>query len=267
MKISMGQITTLTKDMETDARTYPKAGFTPVELAFPKVYKYLETHTAPELKNLLDDAGIHAVSAIGMAPTKAGVMYARGEEAERYFDSLRAQLELCHTLGCELVNLGSDPDTFQYGGWEEQCVQNLRRAGALAAGFGMKVALEDGSLRRAVPLVQRTDMENVGYCIDYFWYYKHGQATEEMEAFDFTKLFNVHFCDLPAGFDVTSMDDGVRVLPGDGVLPLLHWSKLQRDAGYDGYLTLELLNEDIWQMEAGAACEACSRAMAPFAAL
>jgi sugar phosphate isomerase/epimerase len=202
-----------------------------------------------------------------MAPTHAGVLYARGAEAESYFAVLSEQIMLFNDLGCELVNLGSDPDTFQYDGWEEQAIVNLRRAGSIAEKYHMRVALEDGNLSRTVALVNRTDMENVGYCIDFFWYFKKQQTVEQFYSFDFTKLFNVHFCDLPDGFDVATMDDSVRVLPGDGVLPLIGYANKMKDAGYDGYLCLELLNKRIWNMTAEQASEACMRAMRPFAAL
>lgn len=267
MKIAMGQITTLTKDMETDAKSYQKYGLVYLELAFPKVYDYLKTHTLAELKALLDEHGLKATSAIGMAPTSAGVLYVRGEEAETYFENLEAQTEMCSFLGCELINVGADPDELQYPGWREQAVKNLRRAGEIAQKFNMKIALEDGDLGRAISLVDEANRENVGYCIDYFWYFKHGQTAEAFKTVDFSRLFHVHFCDLPEGYDVETMDDSVRVLPGEGVLPLLSWSKLMKEKGFTGYLSLELLNEEIWAMPADEASEACMRAMRPYEAL
>lgn len=264
MKISIGQITTLTKDMQTDAETFPLAGFKNVELAFPKVYKYLETHTISELRKLFDDSGLQAVSAIGMAPTNAGVLYAKGKEIDIYFKSLAAQVELCHSMGCTLINLGSDPDELQYPNWEEQAVNNLQTAGEIVAKYGMQVALEDGNLSRSISLINKANMKNVGYCIDFFWYFKHNQTVEQFETFDFSKLFNIHFCDLPTNFCPQTMDDGIRVLPGDGVLPLSQWAKMLVSQGFNGYLTLELLNKEIWNMQAPKACAVAMGAMRPY---
>ncbi len=265
MKLSMGQITTLPKTMEEDVASYEKAGFSLVELAFPTVNRYLENHTPEQMRELLDRHGLRAVSAIGMAPTDVGIIYARGAEAEIYFRSLEAQLRLCSVMGCEFINLGSDDDKFHYDGYEEQAVANLRRAGDLAARYQMKVALEDGKMDRCMKLVYGADHPNVFFCIDFFWYIKHGYTVDQFKTFDMSRLLNIHFCDLPQGYQVETMDDSVRILPGEGVLPLREWLRwLEEDQGFDGYCCLELLNEELWEMGSDEACFRCMEAMKKF---
>jgi len=268
MKISMGQITTLTKDMETDFATYAKAGIRFVEMAFPKMYKYLKTHSVEELKAAFEAAGLTPISAIGMAPEKAAILAAHtAEELTDYFGMLEEQLQLCSQLGCKLINLGTDADDKLYPGWEVQAEKNIARAGKMAAKYNMRVAVEDGGVFRTIALVDKVNMDNVGWCIDYFWYFKHGHTIEQFKELKFDKLFNIHLCDLPEGFDVESMDDSIRVLPGDGCLPLLDWTKQMIAAGFDGLCTLELLNEEIWNMDAQEACIKCMKAMEPYANL
>ena len=235
-----------------------------MELAFPTINRYLETHTVKEMRDLFDAHHQRAVSAIGMAPTDVGVIYARGQEAEVYFNSLEEQLKLCAEMGCQLINLGSDADKYHYDGYEEQAIANLRRAGDMAARYGMKAALEDGKMDRCLKLVYGADHPNVGFCIDFFWYFKHGYTVEQFKTFDMSKLINIHFCDLPQGFDIATMDDSIRVLPGEGVLPLEDWMHWLVAGGFDGYCCLELLNEEIWAMESDAACLRCMEAMKPF---
>lgn len=268
MRISMGQITTLPKDMETDFSTYAKAGIKYVEMAFPKMYKYLENHSVAELKKGFEDAGLIPVSAIGMSPKKAAIFAAHTEEElETYFDMLEEQLKICSQLGSELINLGTDSEDKLYPGWEVQAEKNIIRAGEMAARYGMKVAVEDGGVFRTIKLVNKVNMENVGWCIDYFWYFKHGHTVEQFQNLKFDKLLNIHFCDLPEGYDVATMDDSVRVLPGEGCLPLMPWTKRMVAEGFDGLCTLELLNEEIWAMEAQAACDKCMATMKPYAEL
>lgn len=268
MKISMGQITTLPKSMETDFETYSKSGFTNVEMAFPKMYRFLENHSLDELKAGFAKAGLKPVSAIGMAPEKAAIFAARTEEElDDYFSMLEEQLKICGELGCELINLGTDAESKLYPGWEEQAVKNILRAGGMAKKYGMKVAIEDGGVFRTIKLVDEVSMDNVGWCIDYFWYFKHGHTADQFQNIQFDKLYNIHFCDLPENFDVASMDDSIRVLPGDGCLPLLNWTKRMVANGFDGFCTLELLNEEIWGMEAQAACDKCMAAMKPYETL
>ncbi len=264
MKVSMGQITTLTKTMEENVLSYEKAGFDCVELAFPTVYKYLENHTVEDMRALFDVHNQRAVSAIGLASTVVGVLYARDETLEPYFKTLESQMQICQTMGCEMINIGADPDECRYEGYEEQAVKNLRRAGDLGEKYGLKVALEDSRMSRCLELVYAADHPNVGFCIDMFWYFKHGCTKEQFKIFNMSKLINIHFCDLPANFDVASMDDSIRVLPGEGVLPLHEWMEWLVENGYKGYCCLELLNEEIWKMESDAACERCMKAMEPY---
>ena len=265
MKISMGQITTLTKSMETDFDTYPKSGFVNVEMAFPKMYRYLADHSIDELKAGFEAAGLKPVSAIGMAPEKAAILAAKTEdELQAFFSMLEEQLDICSKLGCELINLGTDDESKLYPGWEEQALRNIARAGEMAAKYGMKVAVEDGNVFRTIDMVNKVNMDNVGWCIDYFWYFKRGNTIEQFKDIDFAKLYNIHFCDLPEGFDVATMDDSVRVLPGDGCLPLMDWTRRMIAEGFDGFCTLELLNEEIWNMEPQAASDRCMEAMKPY---
>ncbi len=264
----MGQITTLSKDMETDFATYPKAGFVNVEMAFPKMYRYLENHSVAELKKGFEDAGLNPVSAIGMAPKKAAILAAHTkDERNEFFGSLKEQLEICSELGSVLINLGTDDEEKLYHGWEPNALENIRRAGEMAAEYGMDVAVEDGSVFRTIDMVNAVNMKNVGWCLDYFWYFKKGHTREEFGKVDFSKLMNIHFCDLPEGFDVKTMDDSIRVLPGDGCLPLMDWTKKMIREGFNGFCTLELLNEEIWGMDAQAACDRCMKAMSPYEAL
>ena len=266
MKISIGQITTLPKTMEQDAVSFEKAGFKCVELAFPKIKNYLKNHTVEEMRELFDAHGLQAVSAIGLAPTSAGILYAKaGEEAEGFYTFVEEQIRICVAMGCDFINFGGDPSDFWYDGWESQALINLRKVGEIAAKYNMRVAFEDAQVDRCVKLVCEADRPNIGFCLDLFWYHKRGFKPEEfMTRFNYSKLINIHFCDLPKGYDVETMDDSIRVLPGEGILPLQEWIRFLREGGYDGYLCLELLNEDIWAMESDTAAVRCMDAMLPY---
>lgn len=44
--------------------------------------------------------------------------------------------------------------------------------------------------------------------------------------------------------------DADRILPGDGDLPLENFLGKLRERGYDGYVSLELMNPTLWQTKA-----------------
>ena len=60
------------------------------------------------------------------------------------------------------------------------------------------------------------------------------------------------------------LDDGDRVLPGEGVAPIAAYRDAILATGYRGYWTLELLNEDIWQLDVAEAAALSARAMNSF---
>lgn len=272
MKVSISQITTYPKDMETDAMTFSRAGLKNVELTFDKVYAYLKQHTLDEMRELFDKSGLRAVSAIGLAPETAGLLLASGETWSKYQNKLEEQIQISSKMGCGLIGVGADPKGYVYDNWERQAVDNLRRAGDIAAKYNMKLGLEFmylpepvgpfvlDHLRETVELVLRADHPNIGYFLDLFHMHNGGDGLEILEDIDMRKLLNVHFCDAankPAG----TLFDGDRLLPGKGCLPLDDIVALLKRRGYNGYLCLELLNEELWNMEAQPAADLCRAAM------
>jgi 4-hydroxyphenylpyruvate dioxygenase len=57
----------------------------------------------------------------------------------------------------------------------------------------------------------------------------------------------VQFCDLP-GVARELATDGDRVLPGDGDIPLAAIAQRLNEIGYDGYVSVELMNPGLWRV-------------------
>ena len=76
-------------------------------------------------------------------------------------------------------------------------------------------------------------------------------------------LFHVN--DYPAADDHGAQTDADRVLPGDGVAPLAAIAETLRTTGYDGVLSLELFNRELWARDpAAVAAEGLARMRAIF---
>ena len=58
-----------------------------------------------------------------------------------------------------------------------------------------------------------------------------------------------HFNDAPADPPREQQHDPDRVMPGDGHLDLVRYIELLKQVGYDGYISLELFREDLWQQD------------------
>jgi sugar phosphate isomerase/epimerase len=265
MKISIAQLTTWTKDMETDAASYRNAGWKNVELSFPKAHAYLRNHTLADMRKLFDDNGLHAMSGVSRARTEPGLLTTRDEAFERFFNfQFVRDIEICSAMGCEMILQADGVEQWAYKGWMDNAVQNIRRCGDFAAEHGMDLVIEMNHTREIVELMNRVNHPNVGWCIDCYHFVRLGGTDESFFQLDFSKLRDVHFCDVPP-FDVFTMKDNERVLPGDGILPLKAWAQHLKKVGYGGYLTLELVSEFIWNMkDADEAARRCMKSMLPY---
>ena len=275
MKICISQITTLPSDMETDLASYGAVGWKNAELAFSKINSYLETHTLDELKNQLKKENIRPIAAIGLASSETGLLLTKPENIEVYMKSLKKQLSICMALGIRTLGIGADPSSKYYKGWQVHALENLRTAGDLAEKYGVVIGLEFmnlappigpfilDNLNDTVRIVKEADHNSVGFNLDLFHFFRSGGVIDEIRDLDIEKLVNVHLCDIPE-LEPLKLDDSKRLLPGNGILPLLELVGILKNKEYNFYLSLELLNNEIWSEEPVKAAERCLAAMRKF---
>src|SRR5262249_29761527 len=142
-----------------------------------------------------------------------------------------------------------DPTAFQ------RAVVSLTQAAQWAAGFSVRLALEfRGSdafcscLDTAIGLVVQCGEPNVGVCLDLFHYYKGPSKPDDRAKLTRENLGHVQLCDV-AGVPRELMTDADRVMPGDGDFHFDTVIETLRRIGYDGYVSLELMNPVLWQMK------------------
>ena len=258
MNICISQITTMPSDLPTDLWAFSKAGWSAVELLLDKVDKYLEEHSIEQLQRLLAACNLTAVAAIGRAPADAGLLLESGSALDRFLAELARQLELCRMLRIPCLGVGSDPGTNRNRDWFPGAVRNLRVAGDMAKEVGVYVGLEFMSLAPPIgpfvlstlaetrALVEAVAHPNVGFNLDLFHHYRGGGKIVDIANLSPDQLIHVHFCDV-LGLPMTQLDDGHRVLPEEGDLPLDEIVGALQSCGYKGYLSLELLNEALWK--------------------
>lgn len=277
MKICMSEMTTMTTDLSVEIPAFASAGWKAIELHVGKLDKYLESHSVDELRDELASHGMKIAAMIGSAPADAGLLLAEGETFNNYLASLRRQFELCRQLDIPSLGIGSDPARYAKDNWAENAVRNLRAAGDVANEYGVVIGVEFGSLPpplgpfildslvKTCQIVDETDHPNVGINLDFFHFYRGGGQLGDIDKMKPGTLTLVHFCDvLDLPFD--ELDDGHRVMPGDGTLPLDEFMDALRAYGYNGYLSLELLNEELWKLEAAEVAVIGYAAMEKYAA-
>jgi 2-keto-myo-inositol isomerase len=260
----ISQATTLGTPFEADLPAFANAGWPAAELWLTKLEEFLRSHSIDEAKRILADNGIAALGAAG----QGGLLLSRGEARAVHWDHFRRRLEILQALGVKTLVVAADFTAEPTGDDLSRAAGSLAEAGAIAAPHGVRIALEFqkgarfcASLDTTLALIAQSGAENVGVCLDLFHYYTGPSKFEDLAYLTRENLAWVQVCDL-AGVPRELARDADRVLPGDGdfqIGPILeHLGRI----GYDGGVSLELLNPQLWEVAPVALADAGLRAMA-----
>ena len=263
MKPCISQATTLSTPFEADLDAYGRAGWSAVELWLTKLETYLQSHTVVEARSLLEQHGLQAVA----AASQGGLLLSRDAERVAHWDLFRRRLELLRDLEVPTLVVAADfvrdLAAEDYG----RAAESLVEAGALAGEAGVRIALEFqkgakfcSSLDTTLALIGQAGAENLGVCLDLFHYYTGPSKFEDLAYLRPENLAWVQVCDL-SGVPRELAGDADRIFPGEGdfqIGPILdHLASI----GYDGFVSLEVLNPQLWAIPADRVADAGRQAM------
>lgn len=260
----INQVTTLSTPFEDDLAAYAQAGWTAVEIWLTKLEAYLESHEVAEVRKRIEDHGLRALGASG----QGGLLLSRGPEREAHWERFRRRLGILAELGVPTLVLAAD---FVSDPGHDELVlaaASLVEAGELATRHGIRLALEFqksarfcASLDTTLALLAQCRAPGVGVCLDLFHYYTGPSKFEDLAYLTRENLAWVQVCDL-AGTPREVAGDSDRILPGEGDFqpgPILsHLAHL----GYDGAVSVEVLNPQLWRIPADRVADAALRALA-----
>lgn len=257
MKFCISQALTLPQSFADDVAAYAAAGCPALEVWLTKLETHLQGHSGADTVRLLDD---HQVS-LAAAAYQGGLLLSEGDARQAHFDLFRRRLDLCGLFAIPTMIVVADFLGPADQGALERAVASLAEAGALAAPYGLRLALEFrgrspfcASLDTACALAAACAQPNVGVCLDLFHYYTGPSKFDDLALLSPANLFHVQVCDV-AGTPRELATDDDRVLPGDGDYQLHPILDRLRQQGYDGWVSLEVLNPRFWQVPASHVAE------------
>jgi sugar phosphate isomerase/epimerase len=252
LKPCISQATTLSTAFESDLSAYARAGWTAVELWLTKLETYLESHPVSEARRLLADQGLSAVA----ASFQGGLLLSRGGEREVHWEHFRRRLDLLRELGVPLIIVAADFNRELTHDDYGRAAAALGEAAEAARGAGVRLGLEFqktarfcASLDTTLALIGQCGAEGLGVCLDLFHYYTGPSKFEDLAYLSPANLAWVQACDL-GGTPRELAGDADRILPGDGDFQLGPIFEQLAAVGYDGYVSLEVLNPQLWQIPA-----------------
>lgn len=107
-----------------------------------------------------------------------------------------------------------------------------------------------GPLRNGIYVTVAAGHPAASLLLDVFHVYKSGTPFAALKQINGGALHIMHINDYPAAADSSTLNDGSRVYPGDGVAPFRQILRDLRDNGFRGCFSLELFNKDYWAKSA-----------------
>jgi sugar phosphate isomerase/epimerase len=247
----ISQITTLPSDFAADVRGYAAVGCTAMEVWLTKLETFLESHSIDEVLGLVSECQM----TLAAAAIQGGILLAQGDVRRESFARFEQRLELCRAMRISTLLVAPDfVDEVSLADYD-RAITSLKQAAQRAREHGVRLALEFhgrakfcNNMNTAASLVGHCDEPNVGVCLDVFHYYTGPSKTEDLGLLTADNLFHVQLSDL-CGIPRELATDSDRVLPGDGDFHLTHIIDYLRAIGYGGYVSVELMNPRIWQMQ------------------
>jgi sugar phosphate isomerase/epimerase len=249
MKLCISEATTLPTTFADDVAAYADAGCSAMEVWLTKLETHLESQSADATRQLLEQ---HQMS-LAAASYQGGLLLSQGDERRAHYDHFRRRLDLCQQFGIGTVLVVADFVTAVERTDLQRAVVSLKQAAQWSAGFDIRLGLEFrggnkfcASLDTAVALVAAAGEPNVGVVFDVFHYYTGPSKFEDLALLTRENLAFVQFSDV-AGVPRELATDADRILPGEGDFRLGPIIERLRTIGYDGWVSLELMNPQLWQ--------------------
>ncbi len=251
MKPCISQATTLKNPFEADPPIYSRNGWTNVEIWLTKLETFLRDHSLAEARSTLESEGIRPVA----AASQGGLLLSRGAERESHWKHFANRLSILAELAVPLLVVTPDFIAQPIADDYLRAAASLGEASELAATFGVRLALEFqktspfcSCLETAIALIEQSGAPGAGVCLDVFHFFTGPSKTEDLAQLTPQTLAWVHASDL-IGTPREVAADSDRILPGEGDFPLGPIIERLGQIGYDGHVSLEVLNPHLWQVD------------------
>jgi 4-hydroxyphenylpyruvate dioxygenase len=246
----LSQVCSLNSPFDRDIEDYAAGKCSAIEIWLTKLETYLERHTVQDVRDLL---ARHEMTA-PVGSFQGGILASQGEARRLAWDLFTRRLELCAQVGIGTLVVACDiPKPLDQQTIERAHV-SLVQAAQQAGARGLRLALEfqaasalGNNLQTAAALVREVGSPHLGLCFDAFHFYVGPSKPEDFGYLTRDNLFHVQLCDL-ADVPRELAGDSDRILPGEGDIALAPFIAHLKEIGYEGYVSLEVLNPQLWRV-------------------
>ena len=250
--LSMNTSTIRPASLEDKIKATAEAGYDAIEPWIDDLANYeKDGGNLEDLGKRIADQGLFVTNVIGlwscMPPTR--------EEFDASLEATRTRMRQSAAIGSRHVAAIPAPDREDFDlKWGAQCYRELLEIGQ--QDYGITVAFEfigflKGVHRLGQACAIALDANHRDACLvmDTFHLFRGDSGFDSTKHLQADFLANFHWNDVPAEPAREEQGDGDRILPGDGVLPLVQLLKDLKAIGFKNTLSLELFNKKLYEQD------------------
>jgi 2-keto-myo-inositol isomerase len=242
MTLAIHQTTSAGAGYRKSLEGWSRAGIRFVELSNAPLDDFLKTDDLAAARRILADLGLTAVQ----GATGVTGLWEPNANRSASFENLKKRCEMYALLGLKSVyatTIGTQKvsqDDYKTG------ADNMHAAGDIARQFNLSLRIEFvrsstfvSTLPTLLKMTRAAAHPNVAPMFDCYHFWSGLSKLEDMELIRPGEVAHVHFQDVPE-MPRELLDSSTRVIPGDGVSPLIRILDNLADKGYGGPLSVEL---------------------------
>jgi sugar phosphate isomerase/epimerase len=242
MTLCMHQGTSRSAGYRKSLEGWAKAGIKHVELSDTMLEGFLKTDTIQAAGSVIKDNGLTAVSSQAVLPD----LWIPGPARAASLETWKKRCDQFSTLGVpriycpSVTNRRVTPDDFKA---TPGCI---REAGDIAKEHNLTAMIEFArtsthlaTLTSSLKMIREANHPNVRPMMDFFHFWSGLSKFEDLDLFTHGELAHAHFQDV-ADVPKELYDNNSRLIPGDGVSPLVRILRKLSEKGYAGSLSVEL---------------------------
>jgi sugar phosphate isomerase/epimerase len=221
---------------------WAKAGIKNVELNAGLVDDFIKTDTLEGARKVLADNGLTPVhGAVGVN----GLLEPNPNHAAA-IDGLKKRLEMFAFLGVNKVYTTSGGAQKLTADDYKVVADHMRVVGETAKASNMVCSVEFvrsspymSTLLTALKVTREAAHPNFGVMFDFYHFWSGFNRLEDMDQIRSGEIQHVHFQDVP-DMPRELLDNNSRLIPGEGVSPIVPMLRKLGEKGYSGSLSVEL---------------------------
>lgn len=230
-------------------RLASQAGYAGIELWINDVYEYVgQGGEVRDVENAISDHGLIVPCTIAMRA------WAEASDLEYPIlrDEARRRLELARRLGSPWLVCSPPREPCDLA----QITARYRDLLELGREIGVRPTFEYisffGSVRslsQAWQVVREAKDDDATLILDAFHGYNSNSTIDELRAIPVERISHYHIDDAAPHIPPTEQIDADRVMIGDGCIDLAAEIAVLKEKGYEGTVSLELFNPELWRQD------------------